>query len=129
MITPFCSSMRAYACLAIINVHISRSPTYSIYLDNYSCRSLRISFNQANYQPTNIQPSTARVVWSSTAHPTCSLTSHTSTAKMEGVAFLFGNPQSLESQSGYHLYSTIHNYCLTTHSKSIYGSCLESGKC
>ena len=79
------------------------------------------SILQANCQPANTIANTkpsatvARAVWYSIiAHPTCSLTSHTSIAKIEGVAFSFGYSQSLESQSG--LYSTIRNR-LTTHSK------------
>ena len=80
------------------------------------------SILQANCQPANTiaiakpLPSQAQLSLEQygIAHPTCSLTGHTSVAKIEGVAFSFGYSQSLESQSG--LYSTIRN-CLTTHSK------------
>ena len=73
----------------------------------------------SNYQPANTiaKPSTtvAQAVWYSiNSHPTCSLTSHTSIAKIEGVTLLFGDLQSLELQSG--SYSTIRNR-LTRYSK------------
>ena len=55
----------------------------------------------------NQQPSLEQYGILLIAHPTCSFTSHTSIAKIEGVAFSFSYLQSLESQSG--LYSTIHN--------------------
>ena len=110
------------ACsLAIPNMHpLSTSRV----LDLLACMYVQhesSSILQANCQPANTIANTkpsatvARAVWYSIiAHPTCSLTSHTSIAKIEGVAFSFGYSQSLESQSG--LYSTIRNR-LTTHSK------------
>ena len=78
------------------------------------------SILQANCQLANTiinaKPSAtiAQAVWHSITHPTSSLISHTSIAKIEGVAFSLGHLQSLESQSG--LYNTICNH-LTTHSK------------
>ena len=98
----------------------SQSHACSIYLHACmaACRSSRVSLLQL-FKPTvnlpvrNAQLSLKLVVWYILliAHPTCSPSSIT---KIEGVAFLLGNLQSLESQSG--LCSIIRN-CLTMHSK------------
>ena len=86
--------------LAIVNMWVcmpSRSLACSIYLHacTYSCRSSRMSsILQANCQSANNQPSQQALGVLLIAHPTCSLTSPTSIAKVKGVA---GNSQSLES--------------------------------
>ena len=125
------------ACsLAIPNVHALTALSISRVLNLLACLYVQLSIVedeyssilQANCQPANtianVKPSitVARAVYSILliAHPTCSLTSHTSIAKIEGVAFSFGHSQSLEWQSGLYVYtcsySTIRNR-LTTHSK------------
>ena len=95
----------------------------SIYLHpcTYSCLIVENEFSilQANCQPANTianaKPSATVAQAVLMTHPTCSLTSHISIAKIESVAFSFGYLQLIESQSG--LYSTIRNR-LTMHSKS-----------
>ena len=89
----------------------SRSRVFDLLSCMYVQRSIvkneSSSILQANCRPAN-HP--AKCNWLEQygilliAHPTFSLTSHTSIAKIEGVAFSFGNLQSLELQSG--LYST-----------------------
>ena len=100
--TPFSS---AYAGSWSQTFTPSRSHACSIatficmYTYSYRLNLLRF------FKPTVNLPS-ATVAWSIvcgillTAHPTCSLTSHTYMANIEDVAFSFGNSQSLESQSG-----------------------------
>ena len=85
----------------------------------HSCRSSRKRFINSSSQLSTYQhPAKCNCGSSSINSPPhnviCSITSHASIAKIEGVAFPFGNSQSLESQSG--LYSTIRNR-LTMHSK------------
>ena len=113
-----------HACsLMIPNVHTHRYHACSIYLHpcTYSCLIVENEFSilQANCQSANTianaKPSATVAQAVLMTHPTCSLISHISIAKIESVAFSFGYLQLIESQSG--LYSTIRNR-LTMHSKS-----------
>ena len=101
--------------LAIANMHAF---SISRMFDLLACMSVQLLIVeieplilQTNYQPANTQPS---ATVAPVARYSINSPPHTSTANIDGVAFSFGNSQSLELQTG--LYSTIRNR-LTTHSK------------